>query len=49
MNLDAISLDDCLLNYEVNSQVAIINDGHIIKFEDEESIPLYMIYYLNNN
>ena len=48
MNMDAITLEDCLLNYEVNNQVAIINDGHIMEFIDDESISLYMVYFLKD-
>lgn len=48
MNLDDVSLEDCLLQYEVNNQVAIINDGHITGFEDDKSISLYVAYFIKD-
>lgn len=48
MNLDDVSLEDCLLQYEVNNQVTIINDGHITGFEDDRSISLYVAYFIKD-
>lgn len=48
MNLDAVTLEDCLLHHEVNNQVTIINDGHIVGFEDDQSISLHIVYFLKD-
>lgn len=48
MNLDDVSLEDCLLQYEVNNQITIINDGHITGFEDDTSISLYVAYFIKD-
>ncbi|MDD5935595.1 MAG: hypothetical protein PUC65_08570 [Clostridiales bacterium] len=47
MNMDIITLEDCLINYEVNNKTALINDGHVIDFKEEAinqtSIPYILI------
>lgn len=48
MNMDMITLEDCLLNYEVNNKSVIINDGKIIDFEDSTDIPLYTVYIVKD-
>ena len=35
MNMEIITLDDCLMQYEVNQQTTLINDGQVIGFEDD--------------
>ena len=44
MNYDAVTLEECLIQYELNLQVAIINDGHIVAFEDDTSISFNTVY-----
>ena len=46
MNMDAITLEDCLINYEVNYVRVIINDGHIIEFEEDLTLMPYTPYVL---
>lgn len=36
MNLETVSLQDCLDNYNFKSQSAILNDGKLIGFQQEE-------------
>lgn len=36
MNLQAVTLQDCLDNYNFKGQFAIINNGKLIGFEQEE-------------
>ena len=36
MNMDAITLDDCIINYEVNNCATILNDGHVLGFIEVE-------------
>ena len=38
MNMDAITIEDCMINYEVNNCATIINDGHVLKFIEEEPL-----------
>ena len=36
MNLEAVTMQDCLDNYNFKCQCAIINDGKLIGFQQEE-------------
>lgn len=36
MNLETISLQDCLENYKFKGQSTLINDGKVIGFQQEE-------------
>lgn len=36
MNMEAITLQDCIENFEKKDQAAIINDGHVLGFEQVE-------------
>ena len=36
MNMDAITLEDCIVNYEVNNCTTIMNDGHVLGFIEDE-------------
>lgn len=36
MNMEAITLQDCIENYEMKGQAAIINDGQVLGFEQVE-------------
>lgn len=44
MNMECVTLEDCVITYEVNHMAAIINDGHLIGFCYEEPFPLYTTY-----
>ena len=46
MNMDAITLEDCLIHFEINSQRAVINDGHVIDFEEDLSFKTSTSYVL---
>lgn len=46
MNQEAITLEDCLLNCEVNNQRAIINDGQVIDFEEDLSVQTNTTYII---
>ncbi len=51
MNMKVITLEDCLINYEVNYLVTIINDGQVIGFEEDVTISNYtphLIFQMNN-
>lgn len=37
MDMSRVTLQDCVDNFEKKGQVAIINDGQVIKFTDEKS------------
>ncbi len=41
MNMEVITLEDCLINYEVNYQTTTINDGQVIGFEEDLSMLNY--------
>lgn len=36
MNMEAITLQDCIDNYEKKDQAAVINDGQVLVFEQVE-------------
>lgn len=36
MNMEAITLPDCIDNYEKKDQAAVINDGQVLGFEQVE-------------
>ncbi len=36
MNMEAITLQDCIDNYEKKGQAAVINDGQVLGFEQVE-------------
>lgn len=36
MNKDVITIEDCIDMFEMKNMSAIINDGHVIGFIDEE-------------
>lgn len=48
MNMDIITLEDCIIQYEVNQQMVLINDGYIIGFE-ENNIVYNMAYFPSMN
>jgi hypothetical protein len=35
INLDAITLDDCVANYLLRGRVFLINDGHVVAIEED--------------
>lgn len=35
MNVDAITIQDCIDNYEFKDMAVVINDGHIVMFKKE--------------
>lgn len=49
MNYDAITLEECLVQYELNLQTAKINDGHILAFEDDTSLLFNTVYALKDS
>ena len=36
MNMEAITLQDCIDNYEMKGQAGVINDGQALEFEQVE-------------
>lgn len=36
MNMETITLQDCIDNYEKKDQAAVINDGQVLGFEQVE-------------
>lgn len=36
MNMEVITLQDCIDNYEKKDQAAVINDGQVLGFEQVE-------------
>ena len=36
MNMEAITLQDCIDNYEKKDQAVVINDGQVLGFEQVE-------------
>lgn len=36
MNMEMVTLEDCLENYEKKGKAAIINDGQLVGFKDED-------------
>lgn len=36
MNMEAITLQDCIDNYEKKDQATVINDGQVLGFEQVE-------------
>lgn len=46
MELDLVTIEDCLIQYEVNQQTVLLNDGHVIGFEEE--LFLHNIVYFPN-
>lgn len=36
MNYEAITIEDCIENYEMRGKSAIINDGQVVEFETNE-------------
>lgn len=36
MNMEAITLQDCIDNYEMKGQAVVINDGQVLGFEQVE-------------
>ena len=36
MNMGAITVQDCIDNYETKGQAAVINDGQVLGFEQVE-------------
>lgn len=39
MNMDIITLEDCIINFEVNICATILNDGHVLGFIEDEYQP----------
>jgi hypothetical protein len=38
MNMDAITIQDCLAMNDILGKATIINDGHVVGFEKENGI-----------
>ena len=36
MNMETITLQDCIENYEMKGQASVINDGQVLGFEQEK-------------
>nr|DAI20881.1 MAG TPA: hypothetical protein [Bacteriophage sp.] len=36
MNMETITLQDCIENYEMKGQASVINDGQVLGFEQVE-------------
>jgi hypothetical protein len=47
MNMDAITLEDCIINYEVNNCTIIMNDGHVLGFVEEDTQDLLTPFNYN--
>ena len=39
MNLEAVTVQDCIDNYQLKGRVAIINDGKLQGFKEESKNP----------
>lgn len=39
MNLEKVTIQDCIDMYEMKGQTTVINDGKVINFVEKENIP----------